>query len=558
MVRNYLQIAWTIYEIFRTFATKSFVANLMYSKRAIYPQNTAIKLFYNFGLGELHRQTIRIVCLLVLIVSFQSNTHAQGSDSTQRLDSLFSTLFNNQLLSGNVLVADRNQVVYKKSFGYADIQQQIPNTDSSVFTIASISKTITSVAVLQLMEKRKLKLDDLLIKYLSSFPFPNMTVRHLLSHSSGLPDKEVLFDSLLKSQPKKVIVNQDIIPALKSFKKPLAIQPGEKWQYSNINYNLLALLVEKLTHIPFEVYLGRYIFKPAHMTHTSLQTALHKQVVKNRTVNYMYSSHYSPKLAKVDTLASNKMWYNLSGLIGQGGIVTTTQDLFNFDQALYNGTLLKSSTLNEAFTPTKLTSGQPVDIGGPAGRSSYGLGWFILADTSAGKIVWHNGSVPGGLGIFLRNITHHRTVIVLDNAESFGIYTAGVNAMNILNKKPLVLRKRSVAEIYAKALLAKGTDYSVSRLNVLRSDSSKYYLEPGEMDQIGYELLNANHIEHALEVFRLNTLLKPDAWQVYQSYGTALEKAGKQNEAISMYEQSLRLNPKNESAKKALSAIKVK
>ena len=529
----------------------------MFAKQLTYALSANHRLFDPFGSKKLYQPARMAGWLLYLLAGLPPGALAQ--DSVQRLDSLFSALSSQGILNGNVLVAEKDRVMYKKSFGYADLQQQIPNSDSSVFIIASISKTITSVAILQLIEKRRLKLDEALRTYLPNFPFPTITIRHLLSHTSGLPDKQVLFDSLLKQQPQKVVTNQDILPALQIFKKPLATQPGQKWQYSNINYNLLALLLEKVTHIPFETYLKTYIFKPSHMNHTGLQTALSQQVIPNRTVNYMYPTHYSPSWAQADTLASSKMWvYNLNGLVGQGSIVTTTQDLFNFDQALYKGILLKASTLQQAFTSTKLNSGQPVEIGDPVGRSSYGLGWFILGDTSAGKIVWHNGSVPGGLGIFLRNITHHQTVIVLDNAESFGLYTAGVNALNIFNKKPLTVRKRSLAELYAKALVAKGADYGACQLNSLRGDSTRYYFEPGEMDQIGHELLHTNHIEPALELFKLNTLLKPDAWEVYQSYGTALQQAGKREEAISMYEQSLRMNPKNEQAQKALAQLKVR
>lgn len=528
----------------------------MVGKKLLYLHSVNHRLFTFYGFRKLHQSTKIAGWLLYLFVGLPPAAMAQGS--VQRLDSLFTALSSQSILNGNVLVAEKNQVTYKKSFGYADLQRQILNSDSSVFTIASISKTITSVTILQLLEKHRLKLDDPLRRYMPDFPFPAITIRQLLSHTSGLPDKEVLFDSLLKNQPDRIITNQDLMPALKALKKSLINQPGQKWQYSNINYNLLALLVEKLTHTPFDTYLKDHIFKPAQMNHTWLETALHKPVIANRTINYKYSTHYAPSLARADTMASSKMWLNLNGLIGQGGIVTTTQDLFRFDQSLYIGSLVKASTLQQAFTPTKLSNGQVVEIDGPVGRSSYGLGWFILADTSAGKIVWHNGSVPGGLAFFLRNITNHQTVIILDNAESFGLYTAGVNAFNILGKKPLTIRKRSLAELYAKDLWAKGADYGVCRLISLRGDSTRYYFEPGEMDQIGHELLRTNHIEFALELFKLNTLLKPDAWEVYQSYGIALQQAGKRGEAISMYEQSLRMNPKNEQAQKALAQLKAK
>jgi len=111
--------------------------------------------------------------------------------------------------------------------------------------------------------------------------------------------------------------------------------------------------------------------------------------------------------------------YNASGFVGQGNIITTTRDLLKFDNSLYLGTILRPGTLAEAFTPTKLKNGMNANADVGMGKASYGLSWFIFEDTSIGKIVWHIGGQPGGLSIFVRNITKRQTVIMFDKPTTY-------------------------------------------------------------------------------------------------------------------------------------------
>jgi CubicO group peptidase (beta-lactamase class C family) len=495
--------------------------------------------------------------ILLCVTLITTNLYCQNT--TQRLDSLFNSLYSYRQINGNVLIAEKGNIIYKKSFGYADIEKKILNNDGSEFTLASISKVFTSTAILQLRDKGKLTLDDPFVKFFHDFPYPDITIRNLLSHTSGLPDYD-LYEEQINKNPDKIFSNKDILPSLKNWKEPLHFKPGENWEYSNTNFCLLALLVEKLSGFEFKKYIQKYIFTRAEMNNTYFQTDAVNKLDIQKAINYEYPWLFSSKQENVDNLPKYR-WrlYNASGFVGQGNIITTTEDLLKFDHALYSGKIIKPSTLAEAYTPTKLKTGENAFAGIGLGKASYGLGWFILEDTTSGKIVWHTGGQPGGLGIFVRNISKKQTVIIFDNTFNKSLYGNGFNAIAILNDKPVKIRKTSMIQDYGISLVEKGVDAAFCRLSELRADSAHYDLDEGDMNELGLQLLYAGefegHNELALEVLKLNTLLFPLGFNTYDSYGEALAKQGKVKEAIFMYNKSLELNPKNEGGRKALKEL---
>jgi CubicO group peptidase (beta-lactamase class C family) len=207
-------------------------------------------------------------------------------------------------MNGNILFTTRGKIADKRSFGYADFSKQTPNADSMLFPLASISKTFTAVAVLQLRDAGKLNLDDRLVTYLPEFPYPEISIRHLLSHLSGLPDSETLFDSLIAKHPETILKNEDDLSALQLFagSHSLLFKPGERWSYSSVGFQLLALLVEKISKVPFARYLSEKIFIPAGMMRTYVQTDLSQARQSNRTRNYQFNNHFEIKLMQMDTL----------------------------------------------------------------------------------------------------------------------------------------------------------------------------------------------------------------------------------------------------------------
>ena len=162
-------------------------------------------------------------CLLCMVT-----LPGQAQSYINRLDTFFNQLSEENKINGNVLVPENGKVVFSRSFGYADIETNLPNTDQTRFNMASVSKPFTAVAIFILIEKGKLRLDDRLSKYLTDFPFPEITIRQLLSHTSGLPNTEELFTPLLKRDSTHVVTNADILPELKNYGKSLRFTPGDR------------------------------------------------------------------------------------------------------------------------------------------------------------------------------------------------------------------------------------------------------------------------------------------------------------------------------------------
>lgn len=486
--------------------------------------------------------------LFFILIVTQFTLHAQNVPET--LYNYLASASTDNGINGNLLFASNGAISFKKSFGYASFENKKLNTDSTLFPLASVSKTFTAVAVLQLKEKGKLKLDDPFIKYFPDFPYQNITIRQLLSHTAGLPDMEAVLDSLVNKMPDKFFTNAVILPALKIYAAhhSLLFQPGESWRYSNVGFQLLAILVEKISKEPFALYMAKHIFKPAGMTSSYIQTNLSQTQESNRTVNYQYNNHFEMRLQRMDTLKDWKEWtYNLTGLYGSSSVVSNTIDMLNYDKALYNGTLLKQISLKEAFTPVKLNNGENNKA---IAGASYGLGWFIFTDTSNGKIVWHSGSNPGVTTLFVRNITKNETYIILQNITC--PQTVYFESLNIIKGKELTYKK-SLGFIYGQDLYQKGANYALAHLLTLQVDSLHYALAETEIDRIGLEFSRTKFQEYSLEAYKLNILLFPNSWKAYANYAIALSNKKENAEAaVLMFQKSLLLNPANEDAKKRL------
>ncbi len=502
----------------------------------------------------------RINTTVLLLVLFCSSTALFSQTIPERLDSFFTELNKNGDINGNVLIAERGDILYQKSFGYADVQNKIANTENTLFQLASVSKTFTSLAVLQLVEKKKLALSDKLIQYFQGFPYPETTIRQLLSHTSGLPDYYELFDPYMSSSPDSIFTIHDIITALKQRKLSLHFQPGEKWEYCNLNFNLLAHLVEKISGSSFQKYLKKNIFLPAGMKSTFVKTdTTVLDIIPNVAYNYDYPFLFSPTKVRVDSFANPqfKSEYKTFALVGDGNVYTTAIDLMKFDKALYDGALINKRIFEMAITPAKLNNGSDATIMNVSqmGKAFYGFGWFIFEDSSIGKIVWHGGGMPGCRTIFMRNIGKHQLVIVLANAITDGLYKNALCAMDILNKRNAISPLKPIAKYYGKHLFQYGDDYAFTKLIEMVSDTLHYKLDENEFNDLGYAFFNKHDTTLSLTTFRTAILLFPASDNLFNSYGEILAKAGKKEEAIMMYRKSLFLNPKNEDSKKAIEQL---
>lgn len=488
--------------------------------------------------------------LFYLLLVF--NTTATSQQVKTLLNNYFADLNKNQEFNGSVLYSQNGKIVFQKSFGFANFETKQKNSSSTLINIASISKTITSLAVMKLREANKLNLDDPFLKYFPEFPYPEITIKHLLAHTSGLPDNEAVLDSLVTRYPTKIFTNADIIPALAEYKKYKALRfnPGEKWGYSNIGYSLLALLVEKISSQPFDEYVRQNIFIPAEMKNTYVQTNLLQRQEKLRCQNYMYNNHYEMKLQQMDTLPDWKKYtYNFTGLTGSTNVISNIKDLWSFVHALNNNKLLNPNSQEEVYKPVKLNSGEI----NKAAQGSYGLGWFIEADSTNNKIVSHSGAAPGVTTFLIRNLSTNQTLIILQNIQNPMFDIAAV--LSILKGKPIVYKK-SIAFTFAQDVFKYGLEYAQLQLRQRQLDTLHYISTEKEMARVGLEFSRSRKFNKiSLNVYRLNTELFPDSWKAYEDYANALLTNKEKDMAIKMFKKSLELNPANQNARKILDQI---
>jgi CubicO group peptidase (beta-lactamase class C family) len=360
---------------------------------------------------------------------FLSSGVLMAQNTSAQLDKLFLEVNTDPgyHFNGAVLVADGDKIIYQNAIGYADLSNQQKNSIQTRFQLASLSKVFTAIAVMQLAEKGSIQLNDPLVKYLSAFPYPDITIRQILSHTAGLPD----FNEIYREKNDHALNNSDIIPALIQF-GPLATKPGAECHYSSIGYALLANLVEKISGQTFPDFVQKNICKPAGMLHSYVLSPYFQHLDSLRAINYV--SNGPAPLAVNDSLRTilESPWQTI---IGPGLMVSSASDLLLFSEALFANKILEATSQGEMYTVVKLSNGNNAKLEHAPVYEA--ICWGVDMDESCGEIVSHNGGSPGMSTILLRNLKTKQTVIVLQNTDNMGILSFGVNAMNILCGKPV-------------------------------------------------------------------------------------------------------------------------
>jgi CubicO group peptidase (beta-lactamase class C family) len=324
-----------------------------------------------------------------------------------KIDSMFRNLSNANRFNGCVLVAQHGKVIYKNSFGIANPMLNEPLTNNSVFQLASVSKTITGVAVLQLIEQEFLGLDDYVSLYFPAFPYRNVTIKHLLCHMSGIPDYIKLDPSVYRGSG-QYLNNEDALHGIVLANRPLEFTPGSRFRYNNSNYALLALLVEKISGTSFPKYVETNIFRPLEMHNSFIAHPEKIWEKSNRTFGFHGRA-----------MVSNDKF---DGVFGDKGAYSTIEDMFKFDRALYPNILLNENTLRLAFTNNVFGS-----------KKQYGLGFRLREDQNNQKIIYHNGWWHGYRTAFHRRESDNSCVVILSNRLDMVVYSKAKELFNVLD-----------------------------------------------------------------------------------------------------------------------------
>ncbi len=318
---------------------------------------------------------------------------------TKQLDTLFKRRakfgFN-----GAVLIAQRGVVLYKNSFGYADIRAKDTLKIDSKFQLASLSKTFTAIATLKLVEAQKLSLDDSVRRFFPDFPYKNVYIRSLLSHRSGLPNYAyVLTDSVRKRNPYPN--NADIMRWLAAVKPKPYNYPNRNFGYCNTNYSVLASIIEKVSGMSFEAYLQQVIFKPLGMKNTFLVTSKNDSLHLNTTVGHQYGR----KLPKD----------NYDDILGDKGVYSTAEDLYRWYKGINSDCILRADLRKEAFTPRSFERGGIKNYG-------YGFRMHVADSTRTAKYIYHTGWWKGYNTLMWFSPKDEFVIIILTNRYDRSVY----------------------------------------------------------------------------------------------------------------------------------------
>ena len=362
---------------------------------------------------------MRLVCRSILIGLFLCTSLAGRSQSIRTslptrlktLDSVLTVLHNQAMFNGVVLVAENGTAIYDKAFGTASITTNESLTTASAFNLASVSKQFIAMLIMQLQEQGKLSYDAPVQTYLPDFPYSAITVRQLLTHTSGLPE---YFDLAQQyTGPLDTLTNAGMLTLFHDHKPPLHFPPGSRWEYSNTGYVLLGSIVEKQAGMPVETFFSQQIVKPLNLKDTYIYYLNSRTIPHNRVYGF---SREDGKNRLNDLI-------RVDGVIGDGNVYASADDLLIWEQALTTEKLVKTATLREAFTPVKLTDNTTYP---------YGFGWFI---DDSNKVVAHTGSWVGFRNLIVRYIGQKQTLIVLSN----GTDASARIASDILDGKPFKL-----------------------------------------------------------------------------------------------------------------------
>ena len=316
---------------------------------------------------------MRLLFIAVLMTALAGLCPAAAVDPAQSVDELFKPVVGGKSPGASVAVLRDGQVVLMKAYGMANVEKGIPNSPATIFRLASVTKTFTAIAVLQLVESGKLKLDDALSKYVPDFPNgEKIQISQLLSHTAGVPD----FISLEEAG-----------------RRGLEFAPGTRIDYSNNGYHLLGKVIERVSGQPWDEYLKQHVFTPLGMSHTGYDR------------NPELAGRATPYVVGADGAYASIPLPDAREADAAGGMYSTVEDMARWAQALPLGKLLRSETLELASTPGTLPDGR---------RTSYGYGW--MTSTYRGlREVGHGGDITGYNTFVARYPDEKLTVIVLEN-----------------------------------------------------------------------------------------------------------------------------------------------
>jgi len=483
---------------------------------------------------------ISIVILMTLLFNLMSFAQIKNySEITKQIES-YLTEYEKLGFAGTVLIELEGTVVISKGYGFRNAELKEKNTTNTIFDIGSLTKQFTAAAILKLEMQHKLSTSDTITKYFQNVPVDKSTIsiHDLLRHQSGLqsnvgedydPISETAFiDSVMIS--------------------PLQFVIGSDFSYSNIGYSLLALIIEKVSGQTYEQYLYENLLNPSGMEATGYSRP-------NWDIDLIAVGY-----GKNNTIwgkPTDKKWNGKAPyyhLLGNGGILSTTEDLFKWHKALMTENILSKEAKEKLY--------HPLIRANENNNAIYAYGWDVSKTNRNTFRVWHNGTNNIFYADFMRFVDENTTLILMSNKTFRGTDQLNFEIAKIIfekNYKPTITKPdNETNQNYTQEII------EIILKNGLEEAKLEYTKRPANTDVLeyllireGYEQLSQNKFDEAIEIFTMSCIANPNSFNAYDSLGEAYMTKGDKISAIKNYEKSLQLDPTNQNAEEMIKKMKL-
>ncbi len=479
--------------------------------------------------------------LLLLIISNISFSQKNNLEQTAKTIKKIETYLNEIEkvgFTGTVLVELNSEKKISKGYGFRNINQKLKNTPDTIFDIGSITKQFTAAAIVKLEMQGKLGTEDKISKYFSNVPKDKseITIHQLLRHSSGLPSVAGGdYDKISQGEFVEKVLNE-----------PLKFESGTSFSYSNVGYSLLAMIIEKVSGMSYEQFLYENLWKPANMELTGY--------TRPNFDNNLIATGYK-ETGEVWGKPNEQAWDGNAPywhLKGNGGILSTVEDLYKWHFALLSDRILSKEAKQKYYRP-KLRADEDAN-------SYYAYGWDVHKTKRNTNLIQHNGTNRIFYSDFYRFLDEGTTIILLSNKSHPNFIKTNLEISKIIfdpNYQPSLPiadneTNRAFTEEVIKNILERGFE---SVVKAYKKRAKNVNLLESTVNAKGYDLLSEKKINQAIDVFKLNVFAFPKSANAFDSLGEAYLEVGNKDLAIENYKKSLLLNPDNKNAEEVLKRL---
>ncbi|MEZ5424720.1 MAG: serine hydrolase [Pyrinomonadaceae bacterium] len=481
--------------------------------------------------------------LLMLIVGHpafsQGGKIEKGSATVKRIETYLGKL-EKIGFSGSVLVELNGKKAISRGYGFRNEARKLKNTPDTVFDIGSVTKQFTGAAIIKLEMEGKLSTDDKITEYFDGVPEDKaaITIHQLLRHSSGLPG----------------VVGGDFDPISQSefleklWKTPLQFENGTRFSYSNVGYSLLSMIIEKVSGETYEQYLYQHLWKPAGMEMTGYsRPKFDKGLI---AVGYEGDREWGRPDEK--PWDGNAPFWHLKG---NGGILSTAEDLYRWDQALLSDKLLSREAKEKYYHPKLRPDEDP--------NPYYAYGWDMLRTDRNTLRAWHNGTNRVFYADFYRYLDEGIVIITLSNKAHPNFSDAGREISRMIfepdYQPPIPVADNSANRAFTDEMIGiVGEKGLAAGIKAYKERKRGVDLLERTVNSKAYDLFGEKKLQGAIDLFELNVFAFPRSANAYDSLGEAYLEAGNRELAIKNYRKSLELNPENRNAEEMLERLKNK